>query len=167
MPEFFSSSSTFPVTNKAHVDALTNDECDCPRCLPHSLGAILSSISASIVSSSGTRSNASARHISATPSSVERPYSLRNNSIMPVSSRSLMRSTSSMPRSDMRLRRFLSIDASEIKASKAAISSTDFADLNSARSCPMPILQISCVCYYLTFELYNYTAMISISENIA
>ena len=75
-------SRTRPVTNKAHVDALIKFEWLSPKCLPHSEGAILSSISASMVVESGTLKSASARHISATPSSEERPYSPKNSSII-------------------------------------------------------------------------------------
>ncbi len=74
-------SSTLPVKNSAQVEAFTNGECAAPRCLPQSEGAILSSISVSIVSASGTRNKASARHINATPSSVLRLYSARKTSI--------------------------------------------------------------------------------------
>ena len=77
------SSSTRPVSISAHVEALTMVEVEWPRWWPQSEGAILSSISASIVSASGTRSSASARHINATPSSVDRPYSARKTSIRP------------------------------------------------------------------------------------
>ena len=77
------SSSTLPVSISAQVDAFTRLEAERPRWRPQSAGAILSSISASIVGASGTRSSASARHISAMPSSVDRPYSARNTSIKP------------------------------------------------------------------------------------
>ncbi len=77
----WSSSRTRPVSNSAQVEAFTNEDDAAPRCLPQSDGAILSSISASIVSASGTRSIASAKHMSATPSCVDNPYSARKNSI--------------------------------------------------------------------------------------
>ena len=80
-----SSSRTRPVSINAHVDALTNDEAERPKCLPQSDGAILSSINASMVSASGTLNSASAKHISAMPSSVDRPYSARKTSISPGS----------------------------------------------------------------------------------
>ncbi len=64
------SSSTLPVSISAQVEAFTRLEADLPKWRPQSDGAILSSINASIVSASGTRSSASARHISAMPSSV-------------------------------------------------------------------------------------------------
>ena len=51
-----------------------------------------------MVSASGTRSSASARHISPTPSSVESPYSARNASITVGEDRSRTRSTSSAAR---------------------------------------------------------------------
>ena len=82
-PGRFSGSRTLPVSIRAQVEALTSGEVERPMCLPQFEGAILSSISASMVSASGTRSRASARHISAMPSSVERPYSARKTSIMP------------------------------------------------------------------------------------
>ena len=75
-------SRTCPVTKSAQVEALTNVEWLSPKCLPHSDGAILSSINASMVAASGTRSSASARHIKATPSSEDRPYSAKKSSIM-------------------------------------------------------------------------------------
>ena len=86
MPDDWSSLSTLPVNINAQVDALTSDDEDLPRCSPQLDGAILSSMSSSMVSASGTRNNASARHIMATPSSVDRPYSVRNTSIRPGSS---------------------------------------------------------------------------------
>ena len=91
------SSSTFPVSKRAQVEALTSDEADCPRWRPQFDGAILSSISASMVTASGTRSNASARHIRAMPSSVDRPYSARNTSIRPGVDVARMRATRSAP----------------------------------------------------------------------
>ena len=67
------SSSTRPVSISAQVEALTKIELEPPECADQSCGAILSAMRSSIVSASGTRSSASARHISATPSLVERP----------------------------------------------------------------------------------------------
>src|SRR5262249_17758317 len=55
--------------------AWTNRDGPLPRCPSQSPPPILSRISASRVSSSGIRSKASARHISATPSSLAREYS--------------------------------------------------------------------------------------------
>ena len=92
-PGCMSSRRTRPVSISAHVEALTRGDDDLPRCAPHSDGAILSSISASIVSASGTRKSASARHISAMPSSVDSPYSARNTSIRPGRVSARIRST--------------------------------------------------------------------------
>ena len=81
-PTSSSGASTLPVSIRAQVEALTSDELDWPRWEPQRPGVILSSIRASTVSASGTRKSASARHMSATPSLVERPYSPRKLSIM-------------------------------------------------------------------------------------
>ena len=78
-----SSASVLPVSINAQVEALTSDELDLPRCSLHLDGTILSSINASTVAASGTRSMASARHIKAMPSSVESPYSARKSSMNP------------------------------------------------------------------------------------
>ena len=75
------SSSTRPVSARAQVEALTKMELEEPEWADQSCGAILSRIRSSTVSASGTRNSASARHISATPSWVDRPYSPRNASI--------------------------------------------------------------------------------------
>ncbi len=72
---------TFPVKNKAQDEALINFDGLSPKCLRHCEGAILSSIKASMVVPSGTRRSASAKHIKATPSSDDRPYSIKNNSM--------------------------------------------------------------------------------------
>ena len=98
------SSSTRPVSISAQVEALTRLDADRPRWRPQSEGAILSSISASIVGASGTRSKASARHISATPSSVESPYSARNTSIRPGFAEARIRATRSAPEATIRAR---------------------------------------------------------------
>ena len=74
--------NSLPVTNNAHVEELMRDELECPRWLDQSPACTLSSINASMVALSGTRSRASAIHISATPSFVLKPYSPRNFSIM-------------------------------------------------------------------------------------
>ena len=100
----FSSSKTRPVSIKAQVDALTSEEAECPRCLPQSEGAILSSINSSMVSASGTRKSASARHINAMPSSVDRPYSARKTSINPGSELPRILRTSSAAPALMRAR---------------------------------------------------------------
>ncbi len=78
------SSRTFPVRTNAQVDAFTSGDVECPKWLLQSEAAILSSMSASIVAGSGTRSRASARHMSATPSSVDNPYSAKKTSIRPA-----------------------------------------------------------------------------------
>ncbi|OIQ73661.1 hypothetical protein GALL_447020 [mine drainage metagenome] len=98
------SSSTLPVSIKAQVEAFTRLDADRPRCRPQSLGAILSSISASIVSASGTRKSASARHINAMPSSVESPYSARKTSISPGFTLARIFRTRSAPAATMRAR---------------------------------------------------------------
>ena len=97
------SSRTRPVSINAQVDAFTSEDAEWPRCLPQSDGAILSSISASIVKPSGTRNRASARHINAMPSSVDRPYSARKTSISPASALFLIWRTKSAPLSAIRL----------------------------------------------------------------
>ena len=74
--------NNLPVTNNAHVDELIRDESECPRWLDQSPACTLSSIKALMVALSGTRSKASAIHISATPSFVLKPYSPRNFSII-------------------------------------------------------------------------------------
>ena len=117
--------STFPVSISAQVEALTSEEADLPRCAPQADGAILSSISASIVSASGTLSRDSARHISAMPSSVERPYSARNSSIMPGVSMARMSPTRVAARRCARVRTASSTGA------RCAIAASDSA--SSAR----------------------------------
>ena len=67
-------SRTCPVTKSAQVEALTNVEWLSPKCLPHSDGAILSSINASMVAASGTRSSASARIALASDPGCESSY---------------------------------------------------------------------------------------------
>ena len=99
-----SSSSTRPVSISAQVEAFTRLDVECPRCRPQSDGAILSSMSASMVSASGTRSSASAKHISATPSSVDNPYSARKTSISPGAVVPRMARTRSAARFDMSAR---------------------------------------------------------------
>ena len=117
------SSSTLPVSIKAQVEAFTRLEADLPRWRPQSEGAILSSISASIVSASGTRSNASAKHISAMPSSVERPYSARKTSISPGLVELRIWRTSSAPPAVIRARAAASRPASAIRACTSVASS--------------------------------------------
>ena len=64
-----------PVSIRPQVAALTNSDGLRPRWACQSPPPILSRISASRVSSSGMRSSASARHISATPSWLDSAYS--------------------------------------------------------------------------------------------
>ena len=64
-----------PVSSRPQVAALTNSDGLWPRWARQSPPPILSRISASRVSSSGMRSSASARHISATPSWLDSEYS--------------------------------------------------------------------------------------------
>src|SRR5476649_340968 len=61
--------TSLPVISRPQVAALTNIDGDSPRCLRQSPLLILSAIRRSAVALSGMRSSASARHISATPSS--------------------------------------------------------------------------------------------------
>ena len=63
--------TNLPVTNKPQVAALTNKDGDSPKCLAQSPLLILSAIKRSAVWWSGIRSNASAKHIKATPSSED------------------------------------------------------------------------------------------------
>ncbi len=72
-----------PVSISAKVEALTNIESDLARWLSQFAPPILSLISRSAVSASGTRSSASARHISATPSAPESEYSCMKASTPP------------------------------------------------------------------------------------
>ena len=71
---------------------------DLPRWSAHSPEAIFSAISASAVSASGTRSSASARHISASPSGFDRPNSSRKLSITPCAPRLRPRLEDDVPR---------------------------------------------------------------------
>ena len=99
-----SSSSTRPVISRPQVAALTRLEVERPRCAPQFDGSILSAISSSMVSASGTRSSASARHISPTPSSDDRPYSARKASITVGDERRRTSSTSPAARSTIAAR---------------------------------------------------------------
>ena len=74
-----SSASTRPVSMNAQAEALTARLSAWPRWVCQSAAAMRSSISASAVAASGMRSRASARHSSATPSAVPRPYSCRKS----------------------------------------------------------------------------------------
>ena len=104
--------STLPVSSSAHVEALTSGELECPRCAAQSDAPILSSISVSIVSVSGTRSSASARHMRATPSRVESPYSARKPCMIEVPARARVVRTRSTARAG--------IDSRSARASPAA-----------------------------------------------
>jgi len=66
---------SLPVSTSPQAAALTNMDCERPTCDFQSPWLILSRISASRVALSGMRSKASARHISATPSWLERENS--------------------------------------------------------------------------------------------
>ena len=66
---------SWPVISSPQVAALTKGEGDWPTCARHSPPPILSAMRASRVAPSGMRSSASARHIRATPSWLERAYS--------------------------------------------------------------------------------------------
>ena len=74
------SSTRRPVSISAQVEALTNREPDRPACAAQSPPARRSAINWSAVSSSGTRSSDSARHISAMPSGLDSPNSCRKAS---------------------------------------------------------------------------------------
>ncbi len=77
----FSGVKTLPVSIKAQVVAFTKNDSLCPRCAPQSPPANLSLIKLSMVALSGTRNNASARHIKAIPSSLDKAYSVKKESI--------------------------------------------------------------------------------------
>jgi hypothetical protein len=68
------------VSIRPQVEALTNSEFERPECESQSPAASFSAINWSAVSSSGMRNSASARHISAMPSWLERPNSCRKAS---------------------------------------------------------------------------------------
>ena len=103
--------------------ALTRLEVERPRCAPQFDGSILSAIRSSIVSASGTRSNASARHMRPTPSSVESPYSARNASITVGDDRSRTSSTSAAALATMAPRAAASSPARPAKPRTSAASS--------------------------------------------
>jgi len=95
--------TTRPVSMSAQVEAFTNSESDWPRCASQSASAILSLISLSTVAASGTRSSASARHISTTPSRLDSSNSCRKASSPPRPTRSRRTAaTSRRARSAMR-----------------------------------------------------------------
>ena len=81
---FVNASTSLPVSIRPQVEALTNRLSDWPKCDAQSAVPIFSAISRSRVSSSGVRSRASARHISASPSRVPRENSLRKLSTTPL-----------------------------------------------------------------------------------
>ena len=78
-----SSCRTSPVNIKPHVEALTNSESLAPKWSFHRAEVTLSAISRSAVSASGMRSNASAMHISNTPSCDDKSYCCKKASIPP------------------------------------------------------------------------------------
>ena len=85
-----------PDMTRPHVAAFTNKERSSPKCARQSPRPILSRIKASRVALSGTRSRASAKHISAVPSSLESEYSLTNPSTPPRCPLALRRATRSV-----------------------------------------------------------------------
>ena len=149
------SSSTLPVNIRAQVEALTRLDDDRPRCRPQSLGAILSSISASMVSASGTRSSASAKHISAMPSSVERPYSAKKTSINPGLTDARMRRTRSAPASTMRPRALSSSPASAISFRTRSASSVRLPRSMMVQLSGMGLLLLVGPCYRRFARLFS------------
>ena len=83
LDDFFSF-KIFPESIKANEEAFSANELDFQRCLSQSDGATLSLMRSSTVALSGIRSNASAKHIRASPSSFDKPYSLNRISINPI-----------------------------------------------------------------------------------
>ena len=129
------SPSTLPVSSSAHVEAFTSGELECPRCAPQSDAPILSSISASMVSVSGTRSRASARHMSATPSRVESPYSARKPCMMEAPARVRVMRTRSTVRA--------AIEARSERVSPAASTHARTARDSSSRIAARIVARIS------------------------
>ena len=78
-----SASTSWPVSIRPQVEALTNTLSDWPRWLAQSALPIFSAIKESRVPASGVRRSASARHISASPSRVPRLNSCRKLSTTP------------------------------------------------------------------------------------
>ena len=76
--------TSWPVSIRLQVEALTNNDSDLPLWAPQLPPRIFSAIRRSAVRASGTRSRASARHIRATPSALERPNSSRKASKVPL-----------------------------------------------------------------------------------
>ena len=95
-----------PVITRPQVAALTNRDRPVPAWEIQSPPAILSRIRASRVAASGMRRSASARHINATPSWLDRAYSCSSAST--IDPRCLRRRDSISPRGpgDMRTKRF-------------------------------------------------------------
>ncbi len=83
-----------PVTISPQVAALTKSERSAPRCAFQLPRETLSRISASRVPVSGMRNSASARHIRATPSSLDSEYSWIRLSTPPLPRCARVRSTS-------------------------------------------------------------------------
>ncbi|MNE88617.1 hypothetical protein D3C80_1859410 [compost metagenome] len=73
-PSAASGSTTLPVITRPQAAKLTSTLSLLPRWRSHSAALSLSRISASAVAASGTRSKASARHMSISPSWVSRLY---------------------------------------------------------------------------------------------
>ena len=80
-----SSLTSPPVSIRPQTEALTSRFSDFPACRFQSPAFIFSAISRSWVAASGMRSSASARHISATPSWLDRPNSCMKASSVPRS----------------------------------------------------------------------------------
>ena len=76
--------TSWPVSIRPQVEAFTNRDWDFPRWVFQLPAWIFSAISRSAVRASGTRNSASARHIRATPSALERPNSSRKASRVPL-----------------------------------------------------------------------------------
>ena len=127
--------SARPVKSSAQVEALTNRDSDAPVCSAQLPPASLSASSASMVPASGTRSRASAKHMSAMPSSLDRPNSCRKESRM---GRSPLRWRQPCTRSRacamMRWRCPGESAMSSKRARSAASSSSATAPLTAARS---------------------------------
>ncbi len=77
------SRTTLPVSSRPQAEAFTNSDWLLPTCERQSPLPSLSRIRRSAVTLSGTRSSASARHISTTPSRLDSEYSL-SSALMPA-----------------------------------------------------------------------------------
>ena len=150
--------STRPVSISAQVEALTSGEKEFPRCALQFDGAILSSIRSSIVSASGTRRSASARHISPTPSSVDRPYSSRNASIMVGLVSSLTRWMSCAAAPQTAWRRAAERPRSSASSRTAWASSSAYADRIAARVALLAA-NIECAFAFIALPLSFATAL--------